>query len=173
MPFGDPRHGATGASSTHRRSLVSLEADPNERLFNTLMSDPVKRDLVLKFLSKEKPNIDKYLKGKTAKSPHLKRIKVGAQNNSPSALLRKRMLEKKPQDIDTGSTSSSDSDVVSSSCSPVPFEILLNGVVAFVEVRSVNGDRSSGFKAIMRTMGAEISDTFTRAVTHVIFKVRY
>lgn len=53
---------------------------------------------------------------------------------------------------------------------PVPFEDILKGVIAFVEVISDEGDRSEVVKSMMRAMGATVRDTFSRDITHVIFR---
>lgn len=68
----------------------------------------------------------------------------------------------------SSSPSSQDSEIFQGT--PVPFEELLKGVIAFVEVRSSEGDRSEVIKAMMRAMGATVKDTFSRDITHVIFR---
>ncbi|XP_074640211.1 uncharacterized protein LOC141898272 [Tubulanus polymorphus] len=47
---------------------------------------------------------------------------------------------------------------------------ILNGVVAYVEVRSGNENRGKGVIAVLRKLGAEIRLRFTNDVTHVVFK---
>lgn len=160
----------------NRRHSSSVNLDrthrsPNETLFETLMADPVKRALVLQLLSQEKTTIEEYQKnGSQNSSRHpVKKVQDKFRCESPSALLRRRMLEKQRQENNNSCVSSTE---LSPSLSPLPFEKLLEGIVAYVEIRSLDGDRSIGTKAIMATMGATINEKFTRDVTHVIFKVR-
>ncbi|KAK3929107.1 Microcephalin [Frankliniella fusca] len=47
--------------------------------------------------------------------------------------------------------------------------LLLNDIVAYVEVRSGHDNRSRGVKAELRKLGARVVDTLTKDVTHVIF----
>jgi hypothetical protein len=50
--------------------------------------------------------------------------------------------------------------------------MILEGVVAFVDIRSSTGeDVSRGFVKKLEKMGAEVSATFTRRCTHCLFKV--
>lgn len=61
----------------------------------------------------------------------------------------------------------------SSTSSLIPFEKVLIGVVAYVEVRGrFDEDRSAGVKSVLESMGAEVCEKFTRDVTHVVFKVK-
>lgn len=46
----------------------------------------------------------------------------------------------------------------------------MKGVIAYCEVRSKEGDRSSGIKAVMKAMGATVRDNFSRDLTHIVFK---
>lgn len=47
--------------------------------------------------------------------------------------------------------------------------VLLDGIVAYVEVRSGHDNRSRGVKAHLRKLGATVEDKFTKKVTHVVF----
>ncbi|KRT80190.1 hypothetical protein AMK59_8607, partial [Oryctes borbonicus] len=100
---------------------------------------------------------------KSWKKPMQHRFKF----ESPTSLCRRRALEKMRQNSD-----SSDSINANYGHTPkkVPFEQVLKGVVAYVEIMSKNKDRSAGAKALMRAMGADVKDTITRDVTHVVFK---
>ncbi|XP_076441070.1 microcephalin-like [Babylonia areolata] len=53
--------------------------------------------------------------------------------------------------------------------SPAPSEIL-KGVVAYVEVRTANDNRSAAVKWVLERMGAKVEEKFSDDVTHVIFK---
>ncbi|RZF40853.1 hypothetical protein LSTR_LSTR003363 [Laodelphax striatellus] len=57
-------------------------------------------------------------------------------------------------------------------CTQPVIEVILRGVVAYVEVRGDDDgqDYSSCVKAQLKEMGAVISNTFTKKVTHVVFK---
>lgn len=153
----------------NRQSLPALDvSDPGGRLYEAIINDPQKRAIVLQLLSQEKHLIKDYLRKEGKNKTPVK----GAQNGyseSPTALFRRKLLEKKQGCLlsDT-STSSDDKSVVPS---PVPFEKLLEGVVAFVEVKTKNGDRSSATKAVIGSMGATVREQLTKDVTHVIFKV--
>ena len=144
---------------------------PSSDLMESLLKDPVKRALILQLLNQEKDNIEKYkrqeLKTKTTPLKKVKKLHC----ESPTALQRRRALEQKNPDT-SESSSSEISDVPTELKGPkLPFEQLLKGVVAYVEVKRDNEDRSEGIKAVMRLMGSTIRDKFTNDVTHVIFKV--
>lgn len=47
--------------------------------------------------------------------------------------------------------------------------LLLDGVVAYVEVRSGHDNRSRGVKTQLKKLGARVVDTLTKDVTHVVF----
>ncbi|KAK7491990.1 hypothetical protein BaRGS_00016836, partial [Batillaria attramentaria] len=53
--------------------------------------------------------------------------------------------------------------------SPTPSDILKD-VVAYVEVRTANDNRSAAVKRVLERMGAKVEEKFTDEVTHVIFK---
>ncbi|XP_037083883.1 uncharacterized protein LOC119104292 [Pollicipes pollicipes] len=48
--------------------------------------------------------------------------------------------------------------------------LVLDGVVAFVDVRSGADNRSEPVRAQLRTLGATVTDRLTKQVTHVVFK---
>nr|CAD7585696.1 unnamed protein product [Timema genevievae] len=48
--------------------------------------------------------------------------------------------------------------------------ILFEDVVAYVDVRSGNDDITGGVQAVLKSLGATISQKFTKNVTHVVFK---
>lgn len=174
--------------------------NPNDTgFFEILMQDPVKRAFVLQLLSQEKDAIAEYKKNEAqrlqdcSKASSLKRVKQKTTCESPSALMRRRALEKlrnqdtsasisdrsesrtsgtsNPRTTPLSSIQSDSSDLPQDHPSPVPFNNLLKGVVAFVEINSHGTDRSAAVKVLMTSMGAIVRDTFTADVTHVIFRV--
>ena len=137
----------------------------NTNLFHTLIKDPDKRKIVLNILSEEVENdgeLSQDVKPKVEnKAGAVKRRFV---HESASSRSRRRMLESCNRLI-TPKYEKAES-------SSVPYECLLNGVVAYVEIKIINRDRSGGAKALMRSMGADVREILTKDVTHVIFKVR-
>ncbi|CAG9840235.1 unnamed protein product [Diabrotica balteata] len=151
----------------------------NDELFSQLMKDPVKRNLIINLITSEKDKIEAYKKELAKKhpsSPLLKTMKRACE--SPTALLRRRALEqmKNPQSSDRSENGSNNSrptsrqSVASSVPSPVSYDKILDGVIAFVEVKTGTKDRSDAVKAHLQSMGAVIREKITKDVTHVIFK---
>ncbi|KAK4877349.1 hypothetical protein RN001_009855 [Aquatica leii] len=141
----------------------NVKRSSDETLFETLMNDPVKKDFLLRLLSNEKENIRKY------KDVQRNNITPTSKNKrlhceSPSALLRRKVLAKNTDQqsspLDTGTPPST----------PIPFHRLLEGIVAFIEIRSKGMDRSAGAKTLMVSMGAKVAERLERGVTHVVFK---
>lgn len=185
-----PQNSRTRKNKENRRSenfdTVSKFPEINDSVFKKILNDPIKRNLILKLIDSEKDNIEGYKKQlkehekQNQNSSPLNIVKRQQPCESPTALLRRRALEQlnggscdnrslTEQSNRRGSTNSSGS--ISDNSSPVPFEKLLDNVVAYVEVNSGGKDRSPGVKALIHSMGATVRDTFTRDVTHVIFKV--
>lgn len=165
---------------------LSALAEFNESTFQKLMTCPIKRKLVLKLIESEKDNIEAYKKRlkETERTEHnvspLPNIQKNYKCESPTALMRRRALEQQNSSPLIGNTNnvsrpnsvnSNTSESSSSTSAQVPFQQLLNGVIAFVEVKSKGLDRSVGVKALMVSMGAIVKDSFTKDVTHVVFKV--
>ncbi|XP_074035088.1 microcephalin [Leptinotarsa decemlineata] len=158
-------------------------SETNDALFEKFMSCPLKRKLIMTLIESEKDKIDEYRKkivnqktlektGNPASSP-LRKAQKKYQFESPTALLRRRALEQNKNSGEihqTLSKESSASSESSESSEPPDFDKILTGVVAFIDIKSKEGDRSSGVKAILRSMGATIAEHFNREVTHVIFK---
>lgn len=150
------------------RNMSKNQADlgPPPELLKALLNDPAKRALLLQFFEQEKEGFAEYKRQeeKTKKATLAKRFHC----ESPSSIQRRRLLEHRDQDL----TSEGSSDLSTEVKGPqLPFEELLKGVKAYVEVKRGNVDKSPGIKSIMKLMGATISDTFTNDVTHVVFKV--
>lgn len=158
-------------SKTNRRSVSTLDLDNSEaanEVYDAILKDPIKRKLVLQLLSQEKEAIDEYLRKEKSNTPLKKLKNNGVGFSSPSALQRQRLLKKRQNnDADDSSSSSS----IEAPRALLPFDKLLEGVIAYVEVNTRDGDRSTATKAVVRAMGATIRDEFTRDVTHIIFKV--
>lgn len=169
---------------------LNVAKDLSDSFFEKLMNCPIKRQLVLNLIKSEKHNIEAYKrncakenKRKEVYESPLSKIKRNYQCESPTALLRRRALEQqnrqnipenqKENESDCTSRSSSRQSSVSSCASSILFDKLLDGVIAYVEIKSKDQDRSSGAKALMKSMGATIRDKFTNDVTHVVFKVRF
>lgn len=153
-------------SSTPSKNFKGLDKqDPNFHLYEAIINDPNKKAMVLKLLSQEKHLIKDYLRKESKTSA--KRLHF----ESPTALYKRKLLEKKHSEQESDNCASS-IDNISVVPSPVPFEKLLEGVIAYVEVKTKNGDRTSATKAVVASMGATIREQLTKDVTHVIFKVR-
>ncbi|KAF5278269.1 hypothetical protein FQR65_LT15711 [Abscondita terminalis] len=146
---------------TSSKSVAIRSSD--DILFQTLIRDPIKKAFLLNLLSSEKENIRKYKREQqnTNTTPVSKRRRLHCE--SPTALLRRKALEKNVEQQSSPSTSCSPS-------TPVQFDKLLQGVVAYVEIRSKGVDRSAGAKALMQSMGAKVVEKLERGVTHVVFK---
>lgn len=173
--------------TSHSGNNISTTlAEFNESTFQKLMTCPIKRKLVLKLIESEKDNIEAYKKRlkETERTEHnvspLQNIQKNYKCESPTALMRRRALEQQNSSPLIGNTNnvsrpnsvnSNTSESSSSTSAQVPFQQLLNGVIAFVEVKSKGLDRSVGVKALMVSMGAIVKDSFTKDVTHVVFKV--
>ncbi|XP_049819319.1 microcephalin [Aethina tumida] len=154
----------------------------NEELYYKLMSDPVKRNLVIQMLQDQRGAIEDYKRKETVKknvassSSPFSKLQKKYKCESPTALMRRRALEKQTRDNDSDSASERSNSRQSTSGSsspnlmPIPFDKLLEGVTAYVEIRSKDEDRSGGAKALMKSMGAKVRDIFSKDVTHVIFK---
>ncbi|XP_057672670.1 uncharacterized protein LOC130904119 [Diorhabda carinulata] len=150
----------------------------SDEFFKNLMSDPSKRELILNIITSERDKIDAYKKKlelKNQRSPFYKSLKKPCE--SPTALHRRRVLERLRNPQTSDSTSDSDSSrptsrqsTSSKVNSSVPFDKILDGVIAFVEVKSGVRDRSEAVKSHLRCMGAVVREKFTKDVTHVIFK---
>lgn len=155
----------------------------DEELYYKLMSDPVKRNLVIQMLQDQRGAIEDYKRKETVKknvgssSSPFSKLQKKYKCESPTALMRRRALEKQTRDNDSDSASERSNSRQSTSGSsspnlmPIPFDKLLEGVTAYVEIRSKDEDRSGGAKALMKSMGAKVRDIFSKDVTHVIFKV--
>lgn len=184
-----PQASKSKNASDNRRSINPFGPLPeiNDGMFEKLMSCPIKRQLILKLLDSEKDNIEAYKKKmkekqKSDRNSPLNKLSKKQPCESPTALRRRRALEQlnRSSPLVGSSENFSRSNSVnsntseksaSSSNSSAPYEKLLEGVVAFVEVKSKGQDRSAGVRALMCSMGAQIRDNFTKDVTHVIFKV--
>ncbi|XP_017147375.1 uncharacterized protein LOC108159012 isoform X2 [Drosophila miranda] len=98
--------------------------------------------------------------------------------NSPSALLRVRAIRalKSPTRsaynvFDVPHTEQSIISADERNPKPPPsLQEVMSSVVAYVEVRSGNDNRSAGVKSVIADMGAQINDRLLRNTTHVIFK---
>ncbi|RZC36452.1 microcephalin [Asbolus verrucosus] len=146
---------------------------PSADLMEALLKDPVKKAMLLQLIAQEKDGFEAYKRKEQRKSNNITPLKKLQRLHceSPTALQRRRALEKLHQDTTSESSSSELSEVATEVKGPkLPFEQLLKGVRAYVEVRRNDTDRSEGIKAVMKLMGATIRDQFTSDVTHVIFK---
>lgn len=149
-----------------RQSLSALVTpDPTARLYEAIIKDPRKKAMILQLLSQEKHLINDCIR-KERKTPVNEAKKLYCE--SPTALFRRKLMEKQQERENDNSTSSGENSIVPS---PVPFEKLLDGVIAFVEVKTKSGDRSSATKAVITSMGATVREKLTKDVTHLIFKV--
>ncbi|CAG9864508.1 unnamed protein product [Phyllotreta striolata] len=141
-----------------------------------LLKCPIKRQMILEIVTTEKSKIEAYEQEleQRKNSPATPTRKKPKTFESPIALLRRRMLEKRNQSKDEGEESDSRNPPSESSVSPVPSPVnfckILEGVIAFVEVKTGENDRSKGIKFVLESMGATIRDRFLKDVTHVIYK---
>ncbi|KAF2898014.1 hypothetical protein ILUMI_08155 [Ignelater luminosus] len=165
------------ANQKSRRSTSSLGSEGSDKspmniLFEMVMSDPKKKALVKKLLHEDRDKIEEYKKQETrknlAKNKRIKKLQRMLHCESPTALLRRRALERDNlSNTDNSSTISSHSFV---SSQKKPFEKLLTGIVAYIEINSQGKDCSAGAKTLMQAMGATVKDQFGPEITHVIFK---
>ncbi|XP_060520180.1 microcephalin [Cylas formicarius] len=146
------------ASKTKSSAKTSEEFTIDDNMFQALMKCPIKKKMIIDLLTANKEAIEECRRSAAGALETRKRYE------SPTALQRRRAL----LEMNGGETSSR--PMVVRSNAPVPFEKVFEGVVAFVEINSKNQDRSAGAKVILRSMGAVVEDTFTKHVTHVIFK---
>lgn len=160
MSFLTPQ--AKKTQSPVRLSFGGKNESP-EKLLGGLLKDPIKRALLMEVLSQDTRDDTDKSKVKTKKPQKFK-------FESPSALCRRRALEKMGANSDSSDNTTSPS-VREQPIKEVPFDQILKGVVAYVEINSNNKDRSAGAKALMQAMGAKIKDVLNRNVTHVVFKV--
>lgn len=161
-----------------RRSEIAQKSNNTEfnfSVFEHALNDPVSKNLILQALSANQKNVfDLFRPGQSLNSP-VRKVKRLEHCESPTALLRRRELEKKnkpqrPESAQSHSSEQSTHSSTSDKSSTVPFERILKNVIAYVEINSNGNDRSGGAKALLRSMGATVSENFTRDVTHVIFK---
>ncbi|KAL3284459.1 hypothetical protein HHI36_018620 [Cryptolaemus montrouzieri] len=157
-----------------RRSEAGLPSTGDEfnlKLFEHALKDPITKNAVLKLLTSQNKSVFELFNNNSlnnvTKSP-VRKLKKRDHCESPTALLRRRELEKinRPESAQSNSSEQSSS----SKNSALNFENILNGVKVYVEINSNGNDRSAGAKALLRSMGAIVRDQFTRDVTHVIFK---
>ncbi|XP_045462072.1 microcephalin [Harmonia axyridis] len=152
----------------------SNNTDFNISLFENALNDPASKNIILQLLSANQKNVFELFKPGQLNTP-VKRVKRTEHCESPTALLRRRELEKinRPGTPESGLSHISEQSTKSSTSgrsSTIPFERILSGVIAYVEINSNGTDRSGGAKALLKSMGAIVSEKFTRDVTHVIFK---
>uniref|UniRef100_A0AAR5QKM3 BRCT domain-containing protein n=1 Tax=Dendroctonus ponderosae TaxID=77166 RepID=A0AAR5QKM3_DENPD len=152
----------------------------NENLFREFMRCPRNKNAVLQLLSANKEAIKQYSEKNVERSvaSPADRLKVTKKLcESPIALMRRRALEQMHGSPSSSTrsgnskTPSEQSASGSNKSSLIPFEKVLDGVVAYAEVRGrFDEDRSAGVKSVLKSMGAEVREKFTRDVTHVVFK---
>lgn len=161
-----------------RRSTSSLGSEGSDKnstdmLFEMVMSDPKKRALVKRLLHEDRDKIEEYKKMEAredfARNKRIKKLQRMLHCESPTALLRRRALGR---DNPSNKDDSSISSLSFTSLRKRPFEKLLTGVVAYIEIYSQGKDCSAGAKALMEAMGATVKDQFSPELTHVVFKVK-
>lgn len=160
LSFLTPQSGKI-QSSQSRLSLYSNDKTPENPLEN-LLNDPLKRALLVEVLSQNKSKT-KQSGVKVKTMTKVQKLKY----ESPSALGRRRALAKMQGSSDSSVTYRSSKNKLAK----VPFQQILKGVTAYVEIISNGKDRSAGVKTLMQAMGANINDVFNRDLTHVVFKV--
>lgn len=152
----------------------------SEDVLKKLMRCPIKKQLIIDLITSEKDKIEEYKKelekqNDLSMSRSLQKV-LKKPAESPTALLRRRLGQHQNASTNKDSDSSSSSrpesrqSMASTVPSPISFEKILEGVIAFVEVKSGERDRSDAVKAILTSMGATVRDKFTKDITHVIFK---
>lgn len=127
------------------------------------MSDPTKSAELMKFLKREKGAIENYKK--KLESPARTKVAQKHRFESPTALWKRKAMEGRNL-IETQTSDSSSSNELT-----VPYDELLKGVNAYVEIISKGTDHSAGAKSMVTNMGGRVSEKLTTGVTHVIFKV--
>lgn len=103
------------------------------------------------------------------KTPRSKLIKTHKSPARCSPILLKAFGEE--HSVIRGSIGSPDKVVNLDECSsPKDPSKVLKGVVAYVEVRRGEDDRTGGFRWKLKQLGASVSDTLNKKVTHVVFQ---
>lgn len=170
------------SESSENLSIMKQINDNN--VFDKLMSCPLRRKLVLNILASERNAVDNRNQVELLKSAEKNntpgssgKVRKKKRYESPVALFRRRALEQQSgspsnflQNDDRPNSRLSEA-ASSVSASPILFEKILNGVIAFVDVNSNGQDRSQGVKILMKNLGADVRDSFAKDVTHVVFKV--
>lgn len=133
-----------------------------KKMLASMMNDPSKKAILKKLMKADKDAVEKY-KQATTSSP-LNKVKSKYTVESPTAQFRRRLLE------NNGRSESATSSEKSADLPTLPFNKLLDGVKAYVEIRNNKEDRSVGVKALMESMGAEIMSRLSSQTTHVIYK---
>nr|CAI5819190.1 unnamed protein product [Callosobruchus analis] len=173
--FSKPKSGSKLQDGAAVGNLLNLD----KNLVQNLLNDPIKRKLIVDIITSHKDQIDDYKKTHGLEGvSKLHKVQTKPICESPTALFRRRALEQKERaasrnESDSQSTNSRPSSALSGASlvpSPVPFNKILDGVIAFVEVQTNGNDRSQGVKIRIKEMGATVRDQFTKDVTHVIFK---
>nr|CAH7745175.1 unnamed protein product [Callosobruchus chinensis] len=196
-PKFDQNNGYLTPQASKRKSLGALSSKPmsgsklqdgagvgnllnlDQNLVQNLLNDPIKRKLIVDIITSHKDQIDEYKKTRGLEGvPKLHKVQTRPICESPTALFRRRALEQKERassrnDSDSHSSNSRPNSALSGASavpSPLPFNKILDGVIAFVEVQTNGNDRSQGVKIRLKEMGATVRDQFTKDVTHLIFK---
>lgn len=150
--------------------MTELSTEVLNAVCDQILSDPSKRSAILKLIAKNKTAIEKYEQDELNKknnktcTPKGLASKTNKNYESPSVRLRRKLLEGKQLE------NSKLLDKLSS-IETKPFEEILQGVKAYVEVTIANEDHSHYVKLLMQIMGANVYEYFTSEVTHVVFLV--
>lgn len=152
---------------------MSELSDENIRaISDTLLKDPKSRKMVLKLISEHKAKIEEYIQEEQEKksknkfqSPVRSNTKTTPTFESPVAMFR-RMLLNKPK-LQSNDESCDKSPLMKAK----PFNEILQGVGIYVIIVVEDVNRSHYAKLLMEKMGAQVYDSITSKVTHVMFMV--
>ncbi|VEN40366.1 unnamed protein product [Callosobruchus maculatus] len=170
-----PKSGSQLQNGSPMANLLNLD----KNMVQNLLNDPIKRKLIVDIITSHKDQIDEYKKTHGLEGiSKLHKAQTKPICESPTALFRRRALKQKERaasgnDSESLSSNSRPNSALSGASavpSPLPFNKILDGVIAFVEVQTNGNDRSQGVKIRIKEMGATVRDQFTKDVTHLIFK---
>lgn len=153
--------------------MSKLNSETFNTIYEALMKDPVKRSMIVKLVNENKDALEEYEKKNKKtnnkwKSP-LKCQKKTEDYESPIAYFKRKMILNQQ----TGNVENFDKLDCDQLAKRKPFEKVLDGIKIYVEIMDGSNNRSHAVKLLAQDMGANIHESFTSDVTHVMFLVCY
>lgn len=153
--------------------MNELNEETIDALCDKILSDPKKRSMLKKLMNEDKTKLNcKDLKTNKSKKQILTKSRqilnnVNKKNDnidSPMSIFRRKLLREEQNPRRTINLAPNKQK---------PFNKILEGVKAFVEILVDGVSRSHYIKLLMKDMGAEIFDNITTKITHVVFLVSF